>query len=417
MCGELTDGTSDFNSLVLQYLNSVYQGVLAGGNEFGIDVAEAWTWAQAKKPIVLSLLPLEEGSATMTNGSRAGVFSSAPATSFEGRFIKFSSRSDVYRIVQHTAASTAFSIDQAYLDNSGTLQYSALKLDYDLVDDTLVINSSNNKIDFNEGSGALAATLTSGAYSPTSLCAEIKTQMEAAGSETYTVTFNSLTRKFTIAHGGASLSLLFATGSNVAVSASEVLGYDCEDQTSAVTYTSQYALSGILRLARPMSMYKEATSLYQSARDSGKIFYMDGNSFLREYPLSRLTRDVPKNFSLVSQTPGGIWTARMSSSVSEDPIRAEVNYIPIHRKLVDNTASFPVVPGSYAQYLVYGAAHFVMLEKRDAKSEIYKQLAQAKLYAMLNDARKGSVLAGNNFGKLVPRRGQNRIFGWSAGDN
>lgn len=417
ICGELTDGTSDFESDVVSYLNDIYQGVLAGGNEFGIEVAEPWVWAQAKKPIVLNLEPVVTGTATVTNSSRSGTFSSAPASSLSGWFIKFHSRPDFYMIAAHTAASTSFSLDQAYLDDSGSLTYTAYKLDYDLVDDTIVIDSSNNKIDFTEGSGSLVATITSGVYSPTTLCTEIKTQLEAAGAETYTVTFNSLTRKFTIAHGGATLSLLFASGTNYSVSSGEVLGFDCEDKTGAVTYTSQYCLSGILRLSKPIEMHREGATMYQSAREAGKIFYMDPGAFMREYPRNRLLQDIPKNFTVLSQTPGGLWKARMSAAPSEEKMRIEVNYIPVARKLVDNAASFPVIPGSYTKYLVYGAAHFLLLDKHDNKAEIYKNLATAKLHAMVNDAKKGATLAGNNFGRLVPRRGQNRVFGWSAGDN
>lgn len=414
ICGELTDGTSDYDADAVMYLNNVEQGLLAGGNEFGVDVAEPWVWAQAKKPIVIKLQPATTGSATMVQGSTSGTFSSAPAASQLGRYIRFSTTPDVYRIVSHTAASANFSIDQAYLDDSGTPTYTAYKLDYDLTDDVIVIDSTNNKIDFLDNVTAVAATITAGVYSPTTLCTEIKTRMDAAGSQTYTVTFDSITRKFTIAHGGATLQLKFATGTNVANSASTVLGYEMEDLTGAVTYTSAYALSAILRISKPMTMYREAPAYGQSAKDAGKIFMVDDNTFLREFPLSRIIQQVPDKFCVASQTPSGLWTVRMNASVVDDEVRVEVNYIPVKRQLVDSTSCYSIVPGSYLDYLIFGAAFYILMDKADNKADQYASLAQAKLKALINDNRKGLSLAGQNYGKLIPRKGQTRTLGYNT---
>ena len=60
------------------------------------------------------------------------------------------------------------------------------------VDGDIVIDATNNKMDFKEPAGAaLVATLTNGVYAPIALAAEIKTQMEAVGIGTYTVTYQS----------------------------------------------------------------------------------------------------------------------------------------------------------------------------------------------------------------------------------
>lgn len=53
------------------------------------------------------------------------------------------------------------------------------------------IDSTNNQLKFSEGGSTLTATLTNASYSLSSLCSEIKTQMDAAGALTYTVTVNS----------------------------------------------------------------------------------------------------------------------------------------------------------------------------------------------------------------------------------
>jgi hypothetical protein len=415
ICGELTDGTSDYESAAVKYLNDLYQGVLAGGNEFGVEVAEPWVWAQSKRPMPLSLDPVYSAAALLTEGSFAGVFTVAPTISLKGRYLRVDARSDIYRIIQHAAGETGFQIDQNYLDDTGTLNVMCYKLDYDLIDELIIIDGSNKYIDFKEAAlgSPVTATLSEGAYTPSSLATAVKTAMELAGAETYTVSFNELTRKFTVAHGGAHLDLLFASGSNAYASASLPLGFDVEDQSGFTSYTGAYSNSGILRLTKPITMYRDQNFEWGSAKDSGKIFHVDANTFLRDYPMNRIQQEVPTRFTLVSQDPYGLTKARFNASVLENPIRVEVNYIPVTRKLVDNSASIPIVPGSYSKYLVYGASHFIMLDKSDNRAGEYQGKAVAKLNAMINDNRKTSQAAGIDFGRLTPRRGQWRPFGYS----
>lgn len=104
-----------------------------------------------------------------------------------------------------------------------------------------VIDSSNNKIDFNEGAGNLVATLSNGSYSPDALETEIKTQMEASGVETYTISFNTGTGKWSIQTGGGTLSLLWFSGANSANSVGSSIGFDTSsDDTGSTSYTSDF---------------------------------------------------------------------------------------------------------------------------------------------------------------------------------
>lgn len=411
ICGELTDGTSPFDAQATSYLDKVYQGLIAGNNLFDMSCMEPWVWAQSKNPIILTLSSKVNGIATMVNASTSGTFSIAPNISLEGRYLFIDGQSDPYRITQHTAASTAFSIDQAYLEVNGTYNYNAYKYDYEAINDVIIINSRNNKIDFTANGSTYAATLTSGSYSPTTLCTEIDTRLTNASSQSYTVTFDSITRKFTIVQGGTTFTLLFATGTNVGISASGVLGFDIEDQTGALTYTSSYALSGITRLSKPISMYRILNPNHQSARDSNKIFQIDDNTFIRDYPMGQNVLAVPDKFCISEMGNDGLWTLRFNASVQEDT-RAEVNYIPVARKLVDNVNSFPLIPGSFSDFLVYGASHFIQADKSDTKATDSLQKAQAQLKALIAFNRQGSQLAGNAFGKLVPRpTGMKRQWG------
>jgi hypothetical protein len=100
-----------------------------------------------------------------------------------------------------------------------------------------VIDSTNNKIDFSEGGGELTATITSGTYTSTTLATEIKTQLDAEGALTYTVTKSETTGLWTISATG-SFELLNNTGTNEATSTLKLAcGYADSDRTSASTYT------------------------------------------------------------------------------------------------------------------------------------------------------------------------------------
>lgn len=102
-----------------------------------------------------------------------------------------------------------------------------------------VVTDSNKYIDFDEGSAELTGTLTLGSYNgATFLAAEIKTQLDAAGDLTYTVTYNETTAKFTIAAGG-NFTIRWNTGTHKATDISALAGFsDAADDTGAATYTS-----------------------------------------------------------------------------------------------------------------------------------------------------------------------------------
>jgi hypothetical protein len=403
ICGELTDGTSDFETIVVKHLNNIYRGLLSGGNEFGIDVSEPWVWAQSKRPIPLSLEPYYQGSVLIMNGSTSGTLSVAPIISLVGRFIRFTNRSDIYRIVKHDAGTTDISLDQPYLELGGVLSFTAYKIDYALVNNVIVVDESNNKIDFSENAGTpLVATLTRGAYSPSQLAVEVVAQMNLVGSAGYTASFNELTRKFSIAHGSA-FSLLFASGPNIQISAAEILGFDIEDKMSLTSYTSAYANSGILRLTKPIQTYRAGIT-------DGEITLVDDVWDSTNY--GQMSVGIPDKFAIVQQDGGGLWTIRMNSSLYQNAIRCEVNHIPVPRKLVDSDYSFPLTPQPHDMFLVYGAAHYTLLDKTDGKADQYKVLAAAKLQAMVNDNRKNAISAGRDYGRIVPRDNYHARYGF-----
>jgi len=72
------------------------------------------------------------------------------------------------------------------------------------------VNQNTNTLIFQEDGTAsnLVATLTIGNYTATELGGELKTQLESAGSNVYTITYNASTFKYNIATDGTSIKLM-----------------------------------------------------------------------------------------------------------------------------------------------------------------------------------------------------------------
>lgn len=108
---------------------------------------------------------------------------------------------------------------------------------------SLTIDSTNNKINFNEGSGELTATIDSGTYSLTDLMTAVKTSMDAVGTLVYTVSFDRSTRIVTIS-STSNFDLLISTGTSVAVSSWLTLGFTgAADLTGATTHSGTTAIA------------------------------------------------------------------------------------------------------------------------------------------------------------------------------
>jgi hypothetical protein len=158
----------------------------------------------------------------------------------------------VYPTPQNTGLFKYIVITANKSPQGGTLQAqvinahdSALK-DIVTIKDSLPINitAANNKIDFSEDLGPLLlATITPDIYSTNTLLAEIKTQMEAVGSGTYTVSYTKSSKKYSIQVAGAvsNFQLFFRTGANQASSLREILGFskfDTANQSQHIADTA-----------------------------------------------------------------------------------------------------------------------------------------------------------------------------------
>ena len=100
------------------------------------------------------------------------------------------------------------------------------------------IDSSNNILSFNDGSGDKTATLKLGDYTLTEFVTEIARSMNAASSVTFSASVNRSTRLITIS-AGSSFELSTASGS--AANPFGLMGFSGADKTGANTYTGSTA--------------------------------------------------------------------------------------------------------------------------------------------------------------------------------
>lgn len=150
---EATDGTSDYASKVVEYLNAVQHALLLGGGVGVRDLATSagiysylvqlpitdWWWAR-KQPrgVITTTAAITTGTVTATQGSTSITFSNAPADSVAGRRIRIAGLPTVPRIESHTAASTSATLDAAWPEETQTTQsYVVFETEYDLPSDFL----------------------------------------------------------------------------------------------------------------------------------------------------------------------------------------------------------------------------------------------------------------------------------------
>jgi hypothetical protein len=137
--GEPTDGSSDYDSEVEEFLNLMLFNVVAGGSEYNGEVGVPWVWAKNRNPGIITFKPpYETGTVSLTNGSASGTFSTAPTGlgSFANTHqLKVDSEAEFYIFSTHTADSTSFTLDGPFVGETGTYNFRAFKTDYALASD------------------------------------------------------------------------------------------------------------------------------------------------------------------------------------------------------------------------------------------------------------------------------------------
>jgi len=151
---EPTDGTSDFESNMVEYLNRAYRTLYMGGTEFDPEINETWWWLKAESNLILQP-SIKTGTVSVTNNSASITFSSGPTPTVAGYFFKVDNHEDVFKVSAHTATETGATLDSVYTgDTNTTASYRLMKMEYDLASDLYKIiapmrgyQDSRHKID------------------------------------------------------------------------------------------------------------------------------------------------------------------------------------------------------------------------------------------------------------------------------
>ena len=143
------------------------------------------------------------------------------------------------------------------------------------------VTSANKRIDFTEDGGSeVTAVLVEGSYAmgassavAGSLCAQIKTQMEAVnGASTYTVTYSFTTKKLTITKSAGVFVLKWQSGTNTATSSKTLLGFTNADTSSAIAATSDSTTASFVMAHAFTRVASELLPTYSWWIDSGNKY-------------------------------------------------------------------------------------------------------------------------------------------------
>ncbi len=198
----------------------------------------------------------------------------------------------------------------------------------------LSIDATNNVLNFKEQATdgtTRSITITAGDYTSTTLCAEIKSKMDAAGTQAYTVSYSLSTYKITI-----------SASANFKVLGSSTCSWIGENDVDGV-YATSFTFPNVLNLQGPNSVYITASELSNNsvhlhgneyinilakiplAGNKGSIVYYndkrpygwyESNSNLSSLTLSLVDCDTLKRVSL----NGSPWSCTLS--FSDDPKEA-----------------------------------------------------------------------------------------------
>jgi hypothetical protein len=150
--GEPIDGSSEFQSAALDYLNRGYSGLATGTLEQSEDTHFPWWWLRSPTPGVITLVPnYVDGACQVFLGSTFVNLSVLPKDpignfiSLQGFNVKFqggstaSSGMDVFKVAAHLSGQTAVTLDSMYTGPDGVVQGNFFQLEYDTPSDLLYV--------------------------------------------------------------------------------------------------------------------------------------------------------------------------------------------------------------------------------------------------------------------------------------
>lgn len=182
-----------------------------------------------------------------------------------------------------------------------------------------IIDSSNNKLDFNEGAGELTATIDIGKYSMTELITAVTTALNAVSvANVFSITVSRTTRQFTITGDTSAFTLLLSTGSHDGTSIYSDMGFTgTADRSGLLTYESisgggtEYKPQFLLQDYVSEDDFQEQIDATVNETASGKIeiFSFGGRKFI-EMNIKFIT-SIAMDGTVIKSNPTGLEDARL----------------------------------------------------------------------------------------------------------
>lgn len=190
-----------------------------------------------------------------------------------------------------------------------------------------LINTDNNKFTFNEGSSDFLIELDTQNYSASSMASAIKGQMDALGSNVYSVTVNAVTNIFTIASTGV-FNLDFSNSDSLG----PILGFGNGVYTSDLSYTADNIVNLVY------DGYILISSSISKGKDNGVII-LDQDDVDEDPPLAAVPICGDYGFILNYQSPTDLQPINIEGSQFSNAVRDKKFPVTIDFQLTSPTGA------------------------------------------------------------------------------
>lgn len=384
--GELTDGTSPYDSKALEYMNQIYRAVLSGGNEFDLEFGIVWSWARARQPATLVLQPKVTGFVDVTNGSSAiSFFTPDPGNpgqwlplpispSMRGQWFKVVGRTEVFRVSAHTSGDDFASIDALYTEDTGAkLPFEIYIVEYDLpvqierLTAPMVVSRQQNFEAPEDGLIYQVDPVNMDQNFPMKFLSEDVPQQFAQVSRDE---FGNIRVRFS-----SSVGIQTRVAFDYIPLYSPLYEAILENGTSAINVSTN-----TITTPRPHGLIN-GTKVVFDVMNSSTL--PSGLSLERIYYVVNATTSTLQ----VSLTEGGAVVALGTVGLGDISI-----------------SNIPIIPDSFSNVLEYGASAYLMIDKNDDRAESLAALTKSKMAAMIAaNSREMSQASGGRMGQMIPR--------------
>lgn len=234
-------------------------------------------------------------------------------------------------------------------------------------------DASNNKLDFKENNGAeLTATITPATYSLSALAAEVETQLNSAGAETYTVAASSVD-KITISSTGK-FSLLPTEGSNAGESILPFLGFNSIGGRGDGEWSNESTTTG--RRVRYLPRKVTVTAINGVDPDSVEDKYFRLYSVEGDYLFSTDQDLAAKRSDILNYCERGRNTFKKYHRRAQEEIMdefREAGFVDIYQDPL--TLDAMVVPDDLRKYSTFKTLRMIFEDLSNATDDIFERIA------------------------------------------